>query len=369
MMKYKNSSPGIVVDRVITAQANSNIALVKYWGKRSIGEDCSDESLNLPANSSLSITFGDELSTITSIVFSEKLNEDEFYLNDKKIDLGEKEIQERFIVLSKLRGIAGTKLRARVVSRNFVPTASGFGSSASGMAALTFAAAKALGLGVETSRLSEIARIGSGSACRSLFGGFVEWKRGNESDGRDSVAKQLYQEGYWPELRLIVTALENPKKSISSRAGMRQTAKTSRLYKERIIGAEENVEALKAALREKDFEKVGEITMQDTMMMHAVMLDTRPPIMYLNDVSRETINTIEELNRKEGRIVAAYTYDAGPNAVILTLDKDFDKVMEALRKINGISKLIVPGIGRGARVLDESQSLIDPNTLLPLPGE
>lgn len=358
----------MALDEVITVSATPNIALVKYWGKRRQGEDCADPALNLPQNSSFSITLdaGDTLITRTSVVFSEKFTEDVFYLDGKKQDMSDPELQERFFAINKLRELAKTDAKVLVVSNNSFPTASGLASSASGLSALIFASAKALDLRLNSDKLSEITRIGSGSACRSLFGGLVEWSRGTMPDGSDSTARQAFDERHWPELTTIITIASQEKKKVSSRAGMKQTVATSELYKARPALAERNVKSIKEAIKNKDFEAMAGIIMRDSMMMHATMLDTKPPIIYLNGVSRDVIYAIEDLNAAEKRVVAAYTFDAGPNAHIITLSKDVDMVLNKLKEVEGIEKILMAKVGAGPKVLGSAESLIDTSALTPI---
>ncbi len=356
-----------MLDKVVTVLARPNMALVKYWGKRRLGEDCGDPKLNLPLNSSFSITLdaGHELFTKTSIVFSERFERDTFYLDGKLQDMDNPELSERFLTIEKIRELAGVKTKALIVSVNYFPTASGLASSASGLAALVFAAAKALDVKTSQEKLSEIARIGSGSACRSMFGGFVVWERGRSPDGTDSVARQAFGEDYWRDLSVMVCMTSQKKKKISSRAGMKQTVATSELYRLRPEIAERRVIEIQRAVKDKDFDAMAEIIMADTMNMHATMLDTRPPIMYLNDISKDIIYAIEGLNEEKGRKACAYTFDAGPHACIICRKDDEKDVMNRLKGIDGVERCIKARIGAGPEILQESDSLIDVDTLLP----
>jgi diphosphomevalonate decarboxylase len=356
-----------MLDEVVTVSSTPNLALVKYWGKRRLGEDCADPSLNLPQNSSVSITVeaGDSLLTRTSVVFSKRLSDDVFYLDGVKQDLSNPELKARFVVLKMLREMAGTDAKVLVVSNNSFPTGAGMASSASGLSALVFASAKALDLNLGSSKVSEITRIGSGSACRSLLGGFVEWSRGKKPDGTDSVARQLFDENYWPEINAVIAVASQEKKKVSSRAGMEQTVETSELYKLRPAVAERHAKAIREAIKGKDFEALADITIRDSMMMHATMLDTKPPIIYLNDVSRNIIYRLEELNVSEGRTVAAYTFDAGPNAFVITLKENVGKVVSTLEKVDGVKRIIKAKLAGGPIVLSNSESLIDPTHLTP----
>ncbi len=357
-----------MLDDVVTVSATPNLALVKYWGKRREGEDCEDPLLNLPQNSSLSITVGLEasLQTITSVVFSNKFSKDKFFLDGTEQDLDDPELKERFIAIDRLREFAKTDARILVVSNNSFPTGSGMASSASGLSALVYACAKALDLELSESKLSEIARMGSGSACRSLYGGFVVWARGKKPDGTDSVARQAFDEHYWPEFSAVIAIASQKKKRVSSRAGMKQTVATSELYKVRPAAAERNVKLMEDAIAKKDFEKVADITIRDSMMMHATMMDTKPPIIYLNDVSKGIIYALEDLNASEGRLVAGYTFDAGPNAFVIVLDKDLDRVVTRLEQVEGIERVIKARLSGGPKVMSASDSLIAPSTFSPI---
>jgi diphosphomevalonate decarboxylase len=342
--------------KVCTALATPNIALVKYWGKR-------DEKLILPMNSSISITMGEEFTTKTSIMFTDRIDEDIFYINGERQDLSNKDVKERFDIINIMRNMAGTEDRVIVVSENSFPTAAGLASSASGIAAMVFAANSALGLNLDAKSMSVIARQGSGSSCRSLAGGFVKWEKGLNDDGTDSHIRQIATPEHWPELVDIVAIVSSSRKKVSSRAGMKQTMETSALYNVRPEYAENSCVELERATASKDFEKLGMITMRESNNLHAVMLDTYPPIFYLNDISKEIIYAIDELNRNSGRIIAAYTFDAGPNAQIITLDKHKAEVEKVLSGISGIEKLYATKPGSGPRLLSEAESMIDPDKL------
>jgi diphosphomevalonate decarboxylase len=335
--------------------ATPNIAFVKYWGKR-------NDKLILPYNSSISITLGEELNTKTSVMFTKKIKEDIFYINGQKQDLTDKDVKERFAIIDIMRKKARTDAKVIVVSENSFPTAAGLASSASGIAAMVYAVNAALKLNLDTKELSIIARQGSGSSCRSLAGGFVKWEKGNKEDGSDSYIRQIKDSNYWPDLINIITIVSKSKKKISSRVGMKQTVETSQFYKLRPNIAEEHCNQLEEAISRKDFEQLCKITMQESNNFHSVALDTYPPIIYLNDTSKEIINAIHELNESEGKIIAAYTFDAGPNANIITLDKYKNKVLDVLKKIDDIEQTIITKSGNGP-ILDESKSLITPKIL------
>jgi diphosphomevalonate decarboxylase len=346
-----------MLDEVTTAVGTPNIALIKYWGKR-------DERLILPQNSSVSMTLDESLNTKTSVLFTKTLKSDVIYIDGKKQDLKSNEIRERFTVINHLRKIAKTNARALIVSRNSFPAASGLASSASGIATLVYAASKALELNLNLKRLSIIARVGSGSACRSMFGGVVKWNAGKRADGLDSYAEQIVGPEYWPDLMDILAIVSREQKKVSSRAGMKQTVSNSILYRCRHAYVEDAVSRMVNAVKKRDFEKLASLAMQDSNNMHATMLDTRPPLFYLNDVSREIIYSVEELNMTEGKNVAAYTFDAGPNAHIIVLRKNKNKIKKLLENVGGVKKVIEAGIGSGPRVAQDS--LIDAARMKPL---
>lgn len=337
-----------------TVEATPNIAVVKYWGKR-------DDKLILPMNSSQSFTLA-ELRTRTSVMFSPDLTEDELWINAQKVDLTNSEAKERMQLLDVVRQKAGIKHKARIVSINSFPTAAGFASSASGLAALAVASAAAAGLKLSSKELSILARLGSGSACRSVLGGFVEWKKGSKPDGSDSFARRLAKADHWPELRLVSVVVDAGKKKVSSRAGMKQTIATSALYASRQKYVPGLLKAMKEAVLAKDFPKFAELTMRESSNMHAVMLDTWPPITYLNDVSRDIMYSVAEFNATGG-VRAAYTFDAGPNAHIYCLEKDVAAIQQLVGGLEGVRKTFVSTVGKGPRLLKGAKDhLINPDT-------
>ncbi|KAI4149350.1 MAG: hypothetical protein LQ340_004683 [Diploschistes diacapsis] len=204
-----------------------------------------------------------------------------------------------------------------MVSENNFPTAAGLASSAAGFAALVRAVADLYELPQSMEHLSEIARQGSGSACRSLLGGYVAWDMGAAEDGSDSRARLVAPRSHWPEMRAIILVASAEKKDVGSTAGMQATVRTSALAQTRFrdVVPREMV-AMEAAIGKRDFAEFGRIAMRESNNFHACCLDTQPPIFYLTDVSRAAIRAVEEINGGAGEVVAAYTFDAGPNAVI-----------------------------------------------------
>ena len=348
-------------DEIVTAIGTPNVALVKYWGKR-------DFKLNLPTNSSISITLDESLNTKTSVIFTEKLKEDAMYINGKRTDLNDVSNEKsRFTrdIINYMRDLSETKARALIVSKNSFPTASGLASSASGAATLSYAVSNALGLSLSARELSIIARKISGSACRGVIGGFVVWRKGEKADGSDSFSEAIADEKYWPDVIDVITLVSSAQKKVSSSEGHRMTPATSELYESRPKSAEGRVKRLEKAILQKDFNTLAEITMKDSNSLHAAMLDTYPPIIYMNDTSREIMYAIHALNENEGGIIAAYTLDAGPNPQIITLKEHKNKVIDAVKGIVGRDKILVAGQGSGPRTLSAAESLIDETNMVP----
>eukprot|EP01119_Soliformovum_irregulare_P015767 TRINITY_DN448_c0_g1_i1.p1 TRINITY_DN448_c0_g1~~TRINITY_DN448_c0_g1_i1.p1 ORF type:complete len:401 (-),score=102.27 TRINITY_DN448_c0_g1_i1:133-1308(-) len=318
-------------DVVVTVTAPVNIAVIKYWGKR-------DEKLHLPLNGSLSGTLNQkDLKTITTLTGSKSFSEDEIWLNGKKEDVNIARIQN---CLKEIRSRAGKRLdtqgaeidwsqyRVKIVSINNFPTAAGLASSASGYAALVFGLSQLYSVSGD---VTGIARLGSGSACRSLYGGWVKWNMGSDPAGSDSIAVQTDDEKHWPEMRVLVCVVNDKKKETSSSDGMQNSVRTSKLLKTRAESVvEPRLKTMEQAIHDRDFQTFGDLTMKDSDDFHAVCADTTPPIYYLNDTSRFIIDLIHRYNKTAGKIQAAYTFDAGPNAVIYLEDKYVPEVLAML---------------------------------------
>lgn len=309
---------------MVTCTAPVNIAVIKYWGKR-------DEELILPINSSLSVTLHqDQLKTTTTVATSRSFEEDRIWLNGKEEDIGHSRLQT---CLREIRRLARKRRndansgsdapslshKVHICSINNFPTAAGLASSAAGFACLVYTLARAFGVEGE---LSAIARQGSGSACRSMYGGFVQWIQGQRDDGKDSVAQQVEPESHWPELRILVLVVSADRKPIGSTSGMQTSVKTSSLLKHRAeCVVPKWMGDMIEAVHKKDFTTFAELTMKDSNQFHATCLDTYPPIFYLNSVSQQIISVVHRYNKHYGETRVAYTFDAGPNAVIFTLEQ------------------------------------------------
>ncbi|MBB5254245.1 diphosphomevalonate decarboxylase [Sulfurisphaera ohwakuensis] len=316
------------------AIAPSNIAIIKYWGKR-------NEELNLPLNSSLSITLSG-LEVRTRIIFSKEFVKDEVYINGEKAK--DEEVREYSgRVLNIFRKLYGQEIYAKVESWSNFPKSIGLASSAAGIAALVYAANEALELGLSQKELSKIARIGSGSACRSTAGGFVLWEKGERDDGEDSYCYSLFPETHWRELVDIIAIVSERSKKISSREGMIITSKTSNLMKCRLKFIEETLPKVIKSIEERNEEEFYYWLMRHSNSMHAVILDSWPSFFYLNDTSLKIMEWTQEFGK------AGYTFDAGPNPHIFTTEKYKDEVISFLNSI-GVNKIIISKVGSGPKV-------------------
>lgn len=295
----------------------------------------------MPTNDSLSVTLSqDILHSKTSIAASKEFTQDRLWLNGKEEDITKNRrmhncFRETRALRAKMEEVNASleplsTYKLHVCSENNFPTAAGLASSASGLAALVYTLAQLFELDISTSELTRIARQGSGSACRSLFGGFVAWQMGQEADGSDSLAVQVAPESHWPELEALICVVSDAKKGTSSTKGMQSTIETSPLMAERLRCVPGRMDAMKKAIQERDFQSFAELTMRDSNQFHAVCLDTYPPISYQTDTSRAIMALIHEYNNSspDGKLKAAYTYDAGPNAVIYANKENMREIIQ-----------------------------------------
>jgi diphosphomevalonate decarboxylase len=328
-----------------TARACANIALVKYWGKR-------DAGLNLPAAGSLSLTL-DALVTTTEVRFDAALAHDELVLDGApgKPD----ELARTTAFLDLVRAAARLELRARVVSKNEFPTASGLASSASGYAALavsaTAAAAAAGGAAVALSprALSILARRGSGSAARSVFGGFVRMHAGRADDGSDAFAEPL-DSPLTDRVRMVIAIVGGgAAKSHGSRDAMDHTAATSPLYRAWIDLVPRDLAAAEAALAAGDLEALGAIAEANALAMHASAIAARPAVIYWQPATLAALAEVRAL-RAAGRAAWA-TMDAGPHVKVLTTAADAAAVAAAVRAVPGVTEVSIAAAGGPAAVV------------------
>lgn len=326
-----------------TAIAHSNIALAKYWGRR-------DEKLTLPNQSSVSMTL-DRFFTTTTVEFKDSLLRDELVLNHHHVHEGT-ELKWAIDHLDRIRTMAKISTHAHVRSTNNFPTAAGLASSASGFAALSMAGAKAAGLHLNEKELSMLARQGSGSASRSIHGGFVRWNKGERADGSDSFAEQVAASNHWPELRMIVNILSTRTKKWKSREGMANTVESCPYYPAWVKSAEEDTQNAVKAIQQRDFAILGPIVQANALKMHATMIASQPMMLYWDPLTVRLMHEIETWRMDEG-IQAYFTMDAGPQVKVLCLEKDEKELVRRLSEIQGIHETVVCKNGPAARLIEE----------------
>ncbi|MEZ4754254.1 MAG: diphosphomevalonate decarboxylase [Bdellovibrionota bacterium] len=316
----------------VTAIANVNFALSKYWGKR-------DLKLMLPSVTSVSLTV-DNLLTKTTLELTAG-PADEITINQQLLDLKSAEYLNyigRFLDL--VREIAGSDHKIKMQTENNFPTGAGLASSASGFAALTLALNQIFELKLGIKDLSILARRGSGSATRSILGGFNSWEKGQAEDGSDSHILSIADGSYWPEFRIVVCITDSMRKKVNSRAGMSQTVKTSRIYNQLWIHqAEADAKLIKQSILDKEIEKLGILAEKNAQLMHATMLETTPPIIYWNETSFEIVSAL--IQAREQGLQAYYTMDAGPQVKIICLESSLEAVKTLVNQVEGVKEIRV----------------------------
>jgi diphosphomevalonate decarboxylase len=332
----------------VTARAHANIALVKYWGKR-------DSALNLPAQGSLSLTLA-ALTTTTTVRFHAELARDHLVL-DGQAETG-KAAARLSAWLDLVRAAAGISLAAEVVSANDFPTASGLASSASAYAALALAASRAAGLVLDARALTILARRGSGSAARSIHGGFVRMHTGTHADGSDAWAEPVTggpgepgNHGEWP-LRMIIAVVGGGlAKEHGSRDAMEHCAETSPLYAGWLACVPADLARAEQAIRARDLDDLGQVAEANALAMHAAAMASRPAIVYWQPPTLACMQAVRAL-RKRG-LAAYYTMDAGPHVKVLTHARDASEVAAAMGAVPGVTSVISSAVGAGAEVISE----------------
>ena len=334
------------IDKIYIGKAKGpiNIALIKYWGKE-------DEELIIPLNNSISLTLDTNIFytetklTIQSIennnisklenIITLKINGE-----TSKVTNRIKNIFKQFFTLDFpiCKELSSSMLNIKIESINTFPTASGCASSASSMAALVLAITSALKLEniLSKTELTKIARLGSGSGCRSIFGGICEWIKGNKDD---SFAIQLYDNKYW-DLNVKLIIVNQKEKDVSSSIGMKITKETSELFKYRIkYIVNKNIELLKKSLAEKDFNTLAEIIIKDSNNFHACCRDSYPSINYLNEESDFIMKIVMTLNKLVQKNICAYTFDAGSNAFLIYENKNKNIINGFFNNIFGFNDI------------------------------
>jgi len=325
---------------IATGVACPNIAFIKYWGNI-------DHHQRIPSNGSISMNLGG-LYSRTRVTFSLEFGIDQFILNQQPM-VGVP-LQRVSTHLDKVRRLTGIQLFARVESQNNFPTGSGLASSASGFAALTLAACKAAGLKLDEPDLSRLARSASGSACRSVPGGFVEWQVGE--DDQTSFAYSLASPDHW-DLVDCVAVVSQVHKPISSQEG-HLLAGSSPFQAARLADAPHRLEICRRAIMERDFEALVDVVELDSNLMHSVMMTSSPPLFYWQPTTLEVMRAVSDW-RREG-LPVCYTVDAGPNVHVISLSSWASQITERLNQIPGISKVITANPGGPAYCLPDVES-------------
>lgn len=303
-----------------TGKAPVNIALSKYWGKR-------DTNLNLPTNGSLSISLP-ELGTKTTVNWQPNMIQDSVILNGNLL----KSDQTFSIRLTDFLDYFRPQIPGafQIETLNTVPTSAGLASSASGYAALVLALNQAFDWQLTLQKLSLLARLGSGSACRSVYSGFSIWHKGEAENGLDSFAEPIQQS--WPEFCVGLLEIDLTEKPIGSTQGMQNTVNNCPLYQAWPQQAEANLQSIHQAILATDFTKLGETAENNALSMHATMIATWPPIVYWQPESVAAMQTIWQL-RREG-VEVYFTMDAGPNLKLLFLETEKPAILQAFPEMN-----------------------------------
>jgi len=311
-----------------TAIAQPNIALIKYWGKRDLAQ-------NLPAVGSISITLS-ELHTEVCVALNPGLAEDELFINDV----------ESPSMLSRIshcldRVIGGQRPRACVTSKSNFPIAAGLASSASAFAATTVAAAGAASRSFSTHELARLAGRASGSAARSLYGGFVELKNSDESINLTA----LRDRDSWP-LQVVVAITASGPKAVGSTAAMEVSRETSPFYGRWIEQQSRDLDIARAAIEHRDFARLAAVAEHNCLKMHSVMWASRPPMVYWNAVTLRCMQTVQQLQSDGCRVF--FTIDAGPQVKAVCLPEEVAVVSAALTETAGVERVMISGLGAAA---------------------
>ncbi|CAI2370864.1 unnamed protein product [Moneuplotes crassus] len=349
----------------LTAVSPINIALIKYWGK------C-DEIEIIPINSSLSITLNcDDLCSTTTVSLGESYEESELILNGKSEGFSDR-IKRMLSFLTDSIPAEGAKawdtvkgeeitipkedllkMKVHVESTNNFPTASGVASSSSGLSCLALCLNKVYGCEMDLGECSRLARLGSGSACRSLFGGFVIWDKGfdltNFEDirnitpeqvleaSKNSKAIQVKDESHWDEIALVICVATSEKKKIASTKGMKDSVDTSEFLAYRATNiVPKRLENITKAIEDKDWNTFTEIIIKESNSLHASCLDTYPPIFYMNETTKNLASLTHDINQNFYEPVAAYTVDAGANCFLITKKKHLNYLIDLVSDVAGL---------------------------------
>jgi diphosphomevalonate decarboxylase len=323
-----------------TARANPNIAFIKYWGNR-------NDALRLPANGSISMNL-EGLETRTTVHFDAFLPEDVVKINGKMVAGAARARVSK--MLDEVRTLAGIHHFAQVESENNFPSGAGIASSASAFAALAVAASKAAGLELEPAALSRLARRGSGSACRSIPGGFIEWAVG--TDDADSYAISIAPPEHW-DLADCIAVISTEHKATGSTEGHAR-AGTSPLQSARADDAPRRLDICRRAILNRDFSAFAEIVEADSNLMHAVMMTSVPPLFYWQPATLAVMQTVRAARAKG--LPVCYTIDAGPNVHVISTGSAVEETAKLVGSIPGVREVRLAKVGGPARLVENSST-------------
>jgi diphosphomevalonate decarboxylase len=328
-----------------TVQASSDLALVKYWGKK-------DPILRLPENGSISMIL-EGLKTTTTVEFSKDYDSDQLIIQNQLINQNSRDSKRVSKQLDRVRALAkeyklfGSDFFAKVVSQNNFPKGTGLSSSGSGMSALTLASTHALNLKLSEKDLSILARQASGTACRCVCGGFVEWLDGNNSE--TSYSETIFSAKHW-DIRDIITIVDEGQKKISSTKG-HESAQSSPFYQVRQSRIKEKINAVKLAIKHKDFTTLGKIVEAEALEFHSILLTSKTPLIMWYPGTIQVMQEVQTL-RTEG-IECYFTINTGFNVHVLTLPKFEQTVQQRLNALSLVQKTLNSRVGEKPKILNE----------------
>lgn len=323
-----------------TAIASTDIALVKYWGRK-------NNELRIPSNTNIAMLLDDMLTT-TTVEFSEEYEED--YFNFEGTDLEPGRAYDRVVRhVQRIRDVAGIELNAKVHSKNSFPAGTGLSSSSSGFGALTVATAKAAGLDLSIPELSRLSRMASGSACRTVVnGGFAIWHAGDSDE--TSYSEQLFPQDHWNLVDVIALVSKGPKKISSSRG--HKLAPTSPFFEARNAYMPQRVDDCIQYIKDRNFSKLGELIEHEAIDLHCIMMSSYPNLLYMTKESFNLIKLVQQWREEEG-IEAYFTLNTGQDVHIICEEGTKDKVVEKLKEIEDVRDVRVNHVGEGARLSEE----------------
>lgn len=317
-----------------TAVAPSNIAFIKYWGKK-------DAALNIPENGSISLNLSNLLTT-TTVAFDPQLKRDDVIINGQKDN---KKAARVSLHLHRIRKLAKISYNAKVLSENNFPTGTGLSSSASGFAALTVAAAKAAGLELSEKELSILARQGSGSACRSIPDGYVEWFEGKTNE--TSYAVSLFKPDYWDIIDIIAVVNIGPKEVPTSEG--QKFAKTSPFFSVRLKHINDKINKIKKYLAQKDFQAFGEIIEAEALELHAIMLTSSPSLIYWLPGTIRMMKQVQKW-RNDG-LQVYFTVNTGQDIHLICQKKDAETLKHLIKQVPEVKEIILNTPAEGTKLV------------------